>query len=272
MARVRGVIAASTAAGSILNVPGSMSTNTGVPPALWIVPAVAKNVKGVVMTSSPGLSPSALSGRRSASVPLAHAMPCFAPASRATALSSCGTGGPITNCWDSMTACRAGSTSSLIARYCATRSSNGTFTVEESERAGRTSPDPAGLGDGAEGAVRLFICRAASGARGGPVHHHETLTALAHPADAAGRHAHHERIRRHVRGHDRTRADEGVLAERHAADDRRIRTDRHATLHECGAILMLARHVAPWVHHVGKHTRRPAEHIVLQRHALVNRD
>ena len=78
MARVRGVIAASTAVGSILNVPGSMSTKTGVPPALWIVPAVAKNVNGVVMTSSPERSPSALSGRSSASVPLAQAMPCLA--------------------------------------------------------------------------------------------------------------------------------------------------------------------------------------------------
>src|SRR5882762_11195789 len=97
-----------------------------------------------------------------------------------------------------MTACRAGSTSSLIARYCATRSSNGTFTVEESERAGRTSPDPAGLGDGAEGAVRLFICRAASGARGGPVHDHETLTALAHPADAARSEEHTSELQSHL--------------------------------------------------------------------------
>ena len=32
-----------------------MSTKTGVPPALWIAPAVAKKVNGVVMTSSPGL-------------------------------------------------------------------------------------------------------------------------------------------------------------------------------------------------------------------------
>ena len=40
-----------------------MSTKTGVPPALWIAPAVAKNVNGVVMTSSPGLRSSARSGR-----------------------------------------------------------------------------------------------------------------------------------------------------------------------------------------------------------------
>ena len=34
IARVRGVMARSSAAGSMLNVSGSMSTNTGVPPAL----------------------------------------------------------------------------------------------------------------------------------------------------------------------------------------------------------------------------------------------
>ena len=46
MARVRGVIAASMASGCTLNVAASMSTKTGVPPALWIAPAVAKNVNG----------------------------------------------------------------------------------------------------------------------------------------------------------------------------------------------------------------------------------
>ena len=74
MARVRGVTAASTAAGSMLNVAGSMSTNTGVPPALWMAPAVAKKVKGVVITSSPGWRSSALSGSSRASVPLAQAI------------------------------------------------------------------------------------------------------------------------------------------------------------------------------------------------------
>ena len=128
IARVRGVMAASTAAVSMLNVPGSISTNTGVPPALWIVPAVAKNVNGVVITSSPGLSASALSGRSSASVPLAHATACGAWHSFASSASSWAIWGPITNCCDSMTACSAGRTSSLMARCCAWRSRSGTFT------------------------------------------------------------------------------------------------------------------------------------------------
>ena len=43
MARVRGVTARATAAGSRLKVAGSMSTNTGVAPSRLTVPAVAKN-------------------------------------------------------------------------------------------------------------------------------------------------------------------------------------------------------------------------------------
>ena len=51
---VRGVIAAAMASGSMLKVSGSMSTKTGTPPSRLMAPAVAKKVKGVVMTSSPG--------------------------------------------------------------------------------------------------------------------------------------------------------------------------------------------------------------------------
>ena len=40
-------MAASMASGAMLKLAGSMSTKTGVPPVLWIVPAVAKNVNGV---------------------------------------------------------------------------------------------------------------------------------------------------------------------------------------------------------------------------------
>ena len=55
IARVRGVIAASISAASMLQVSGSMSTNTGVAPSSTIISAVAAKVNGVVMTSSPGL-------------------------------------------------------------------------------------------------------------------------------------------------------------------------------------------------------------------------
>ena len=57
----------------MLQVSGSMSTNTGLPPSSTIISAVAAKVKGVVMTSSPGFRPSAISAISSASVPLATA-------------------------------------------------------------------------------------------------------------------------------------------------------------------------------------------------------
>lgn len=79
MARVRGVMAASIRPASMLAVSGSMSTNTGTPPASTIISAVAAKVKGLVMTSSPGSRPSAIRQMSSASVPLATLMQCAAP-------------------------------------------------------------------------------------------------------------------------------------------------------------------------------------------------
>ena len=94
IARVRGVMAASMAAGEMLNVTGSMSTKTGVPPALWMVPAVAKKVKAGVMTSSPGFRSSASKGSSRASVPLAQPIPCLACDSRAISASRAAPRGP----------------------------------------------------------------------------------------------------------------------------------------------------------------------------------
>src|SRR5437588_4605656 len=187
------------------------------------------------------------------------------------AVSRRGTLGPMTNCWESITAWTAGRISSLIARYCATRSRSGTFTTPVSESRATKLSDAAGLGNRAQGAVRLLVAGAAHGARRLPRRHGEALAALAHPAHATGRHAHHERVRRDVGRHDGTGADERVLAECDAAHDGGVRADRRPPLHEGGAILVLARHVAAGVHHVGENARRPAEHIVLEGDALVDR-
>ena len=69
IARVRSVMADSTARASRLYVDGSMSTNTGVAPRRATTPAEAKNEYGVVTTSSPGPTSSAMSAASSASVP-----------------------------------------------------------------------------------------------------------------------------------------------------------------------------------------------------------
>ena len=74
-ARVRGVSARSSAAGSSVHVAGSTSTNTGCAPAMRIVEAEATKEKAGVITSSPGRTPTAARASRRASVPEATPMP-----------------------------------------------------------------------------------------------------------------------------------------------------------------------------------------------------
>ena len=70
IAFVRGVIAASTAAGSMQKSSSRMSTRTGVAPARRITLTVALKLNETVMTSSPGPMPSACSTASWATVPL----------------------------------------------------------------------------------------------------------------------------------------------------------------------------------------------------------
>ena len=70
IALVFSVTAASIFAGSILYVFGSISTKTGFAPTSAIQPAVAKNVKGEVITSSPGPTSRLIRQFNMASVPL----------------------------------------------------------------------------------------------------------------------------------------------------------------------------------------------------------
>ena len=95
MALVRGVIAAAMAETSMLNVAGSISTRTGRAPSLTMAPAVAKNEYVVVMTSSPGEIPSAISASRTASVPEDTATACSTPISAASSSSSAVISGPM---------------------------------------------------------------------------------------------------------------------------------------------------------------------------------
>jgi hypothetical protein len=67
------------AAGAMLKVSGSMSTNTGRAPVRAMVPAVAKKVYGEVMTSSPAPMSSAMSAISRASVPEDRPMPNLQP-------------------------------------------------------------------------------------------------------------------------------------------------------------------------------------------------
>src|SRR5215470_13009766 len=89
------VILSSISATSMLPVPGSESTKTGVPPHWVTAPAVAIIVNAGIRTSSPSWIPSAHSARNSAEPPELTATACFAPQRLANASSNRCTGGAI---------------------------------------------------------------------------------------------------------------------------------------------------------------------------------
>src|SRR5438105_406614 len=89
IAFVRGVTAASTAAGSMFSVARSISANTGTPPSYMKQFALAANEYGVVITSSPAETPAVTHSRCSPAVPdetaAAYGAPTFAATSASNA-------------------------------------------------------------------------------------------------------------------------------------------------------------------------------------------
>ena len=134
IALVRGVIAAATAPASMLNVAGSMSTNTGARPPGRSQPAVAKNENGVVTTSSPGPMSSAIRAASSASVPDETPMACGIPRYASSSRSRPSTSGPRMKRCLSQTRVIASSTASRSGAYCAWRSSSGTLVRHKHRR------------------------------------------------------------------------------------------------------------------------------------------
>ena len=93
-ARVRGVMAARTAFGSMSPVFGSTSAKTGVAPWKSAAFGVEMNVIGVVMTSSPGPMPSASSASTRPIVQLDTPTTFFWPMKSPNACSNVATRGP----------------------------------------------------------------------------------------------------------------------------------------------------------------------------------
>ena len=78
IAFVRSLTSAGISVGSMLRSPSRTSQKTGVAPQCSITFAVAGHVIGLVITSSPGPTPSASRARWSAAVPDASASTCSA--------------------------------------------------------------------------------------------------------------------------------------------------------------------------------------------------
>src|SRR5215204_1382748 len=95
IAFVRSVTPALTASGSMFRSDSRTSTKTGVAPAWTTTFAVAGQVIGVVITSSPGPIPSATRVRCIAAVPEETASACFAPTYAAKRRSSSAAFGPV---------------------------------------------------------------------------------------------------------------------------------------------------------------------------------
>src|SRR4051812_34268965 len=102
-----------------------MSTNTGLAPSREMQPAEAKNVNGLVITSSPGPMPNAMRLQSKASVPLETPIPYLQFDREATAASNSATLGPPIQTCESRTAVTACRISALIGAYCALRSNKG---------------------------------------------------------------------------------------------------------------------------------------------------
>src|SRR5215472_1710488 len=131
-----------TAAVSRLKVAGSMSAKTGVAPQRVIELADAKNVKGGVITRSPGRTPAAESASHKASVPEEQPTQSLAPKYSADSRSNASSSGPPTKYCVVRTRSMATATSFLIDSYWRLRSSIGTG-ADFAVLAGATHEPPA---------------------------------------------------------------------------------------------------------------------------------
>src|SRR4051794_37019120 len=95
IAFVRDPTSSATRSGSMFRSESRMSAKTGVAPVWTITFAVAGQVSGVVITSSPGPIPSPTSARCIAAVPDETASACFAPTYAAKRRSSSSARGPV---------------------------------------------------------------------------------------------------------------------------------------------------------------------------------
>ena len=127
IAFVLSVIASSIFEGSILNVFGSISTNTGFAPIKAIISAVEIHVYGTVMTSSPASIPNAINAINNASEPLDTVIQCFTPTNSANCFSHSLTSGPKIYFPWSRTLAIAASISSRKSFCCVFKSMKSTF-------------------------------------------------------------------------------------------------------------------------------------------------
>src|SRR5712671_3044719 len=259
-----------------------MSTKTGVAPTRAIAPTVAKNVYGVVITSSPGPMSSAIRHANKASVPEETPTACKQPLYCAIACSHCSTFGPRIKCCDSSTSATAASTSALIVEYCALRSSSGTcifgFLFYLAVRLASLvqtcwqrcflvqiqTTQYAGL-DFLVAVSALRTCHYSAGIWGV-----QAVAVAAHPSDLVSRVSNHQSKVGYVLSYHRAGSDECVSPDLNSANDCRIGPNGAASLQTCGFVQRVPVNLRSRISNIRQHTGWPEKYVVLDRHACVD--
>src|SRR5436190_1025945 len=193
IAFVLGVTSAATPAGSMFRSVSRTSAKTGVAPVCTITFAVAGQVIEVVITSSPGPTPSATRARCIAAVPEETARACFAPTYSAKRRSSSAAFGPVVNHPDRIASVTAATSSSPTAGGWKPRKVS-RLTLDDSF-CGIGNDEAYAVGGAASARDRLLAGRACRHHRpdavGAPLERPENRPRVgvdAHPEDAVDRH------------------------------------------------------------------------------------
>src|SRR5206468_4606665 len=96
--------------------------------------------------------------------------------------------------------------------------------------------------------------------------------APAHPSLLPARVAGDQRKIRNIAGYDGARSHKGKTPDRESTENGCVRSQGDPLPDKRWAVLMLPGDVAAGVDHIREHDRRPAEHAVFQRHAVVDRN
>src|SRR2546428_1132789 len=214
-----------------------MSTKSGRAPACEVASVVAMKVFGTVTTVSPGCTPAAIRANRKASVPLPTPTQFCTPQNCAKSRSKSSTILPPTNPAVFRALLKTDTNSSSSSRWGVTRSKKGMLPLPVIRQ-------PQLGRDQAEDPRRI-------------------------PS--------HDRIVRHVAGHDAAGPDDGILPDDHVREDCRPGPDRRASPHQRGLDLpvLLAlefprRSRRPWIGVVDEGDAVADEDVILDRHAFTD--
>ena len=121
--------------------------------------------------------------------------------------------------------------------------------------------------------IRSIILSAAALLIGAAAFAHQRViqpfSALANPTDPAGRHSGHQRKIGNILRHHRTGGNQCAATDRMAAYNSAVGTQRSPFTYQSTGIDPMHRKMRPRRDHIGEHTARPAEDVILQFNPLI---